>query len=81
MPNTSRNASEVTLVLNADEVETLKAAVLAYAKSKEVTIENFDLVRDLYGKIAPAWNRRKPTATILEDPVARAVAESAKIKA
>jgi len=57
MPDTA--AAEITLVLNVDEAETLKAALLAYAKSKEVTIENFDLVRDLYGKIATAWNRRR----------------------
>jgi hypothetical protein len=50
---------EITLTLAFDEVDTLKAAILAYAKSKEVTLENFDLVRNLYGKIAPAWNSRK----------------------
>jgi hypothetical protein len=52
---------EVTLVLNQEEVITLKSAVLAYAKSKEVTTENFDLVRELYGKIDPAWSARKET--------------------
>ena len=52
---------EITLVLNASEVLTLKEAILAYSKSKVVTTDNFDLVRDLYGKITPAWNTRKET--------------------
>ena len=57
--NPKAPSSEVTLILNVHEVDTLKAAILAYAKSKEVTTENFDEVRELYGKIAPAWSSRK----------------------
>lgn len=49
---------QITLDVSLEEIDTLKAAVLAYAKSKEVTLENFDLVRNLYGKIAPAWSAR-----------------------
>lgn len=49
---------QITMTVDADEVETLKAAVLAYTKSKDVTVANFDLVRNLYGKIQPAWNAR-----------------------
>ena len=55
------NEYQITLTVSADEVATLKAAVLNYIRSKEVTLENFDLVRNLYGKIDPAWNRRTPT--------------------
>jgi hypothetical protein len=54
-----KTSYQITLIVDADEVTTLKAALLNYSKSKEVTIDNFDLVRELYGKIAPAWNSRK----------------------
>lgn len=49
----------ITLTVTADEVLTLKSALLAYSKSKDVTLDNFDLVRELYGKIDPAWSNRK----------------------
>ena len=49
----------VTLEICADEKDILKAALLNYAKSKEVTVDNFDIVRNLYGKIDPAWSRRE----------------------
>jgi hypothetical protein len=52
---------QITLEVTVDEIAALKQAILTYAKSKEVTLENFDLIRDLYGKIEPAWNSRKGT--------------------
>lgn len=63
-PHNTMQTSEyqVTLTVSLDEVETLKAALLAYSKSKAVTLENFDLVRELYGKIGPAWSRRTQEA-------------------
>jgi hypothetical protein len=54
---------QITLAVSMDEITVLKSAVLDYAKSKSVTVENFDLVRNLYGKIDPAWSARKPTTT------------------
>jgi hypothetical protein len=48
----------VTMRLNHEEFMTLKAALLAYSKSDAVTLENFDLVRNLYGNLTPAWNAR-----------------------
>ena len=49
----------IKLELCADEKDILKEALLNYAKSKSVTVENFDIVRNLYGKIDPAWSRRE----------------------
>jgi hypothetical protein len=50
---------QVTMALTADEMHVLKSAMLAYSKGKDVNLENFDLVRDLYGKLNEAWQRRK----------------------
>lgn len=51
---------QITLPVSMDEIAVLKAALLDYTKGKSVTVENFDLVRNLYGKIDPAWSARKP---------------------
>lgn len=45
--------------ISHDEYIMLRAALLAYTKSKSVTVANFDTARILYGKVDTAWENRE----------------------
>lgn len=63
--------------LSFDEISMLKAALMAYSKTDDVDMNNFDQLRELYGKLSAALIQGMKTA-LFEDLYEQSKGETLK---
>lgn len=51
-------AATISLSLDSDQFAELKLALMKHIQSKDVTLTNFDSMRELYGRLAQSWSTR-----------------------